>query len=313
MSFFPSQDYPTSRLSITSPADDSGVLAEIDSLSRANGYGPASPLINRIHSDALRLFAGKYPGYQACSTPYHDREHTLGVVLTAARLAHGYSVSVVTLPAETFVTAIIGAYFHDIGLLLQDGEAGGTGAKYTIGHEARSMRFASSYLKDAGCSAAFIARVSNVIECTCLATTPANISFQDRSTRTAGCIVGTADLLAQIADRRYLEKLPLLVEEFTEAGISGYDSPISIFQKTQGFYSQIVVPRLENDFGDIKRFMRGYFKDRHGIAHNLYEQSIEKNLRHLQELNTSCGDSLDCFLRRLRRTEGSPATPLGMT
>ena len=39
---------------------------------------------------ASALYNGKYPGYQTCSTLYHDFNHTTGVFLCAARIFHGY-------------------------------------------------------------------------------------------------------------------------------------------------------------------------------------------------------------------------------
>ena len=50
----------------------------------------------------------------------------------------------------------------------------------------------------------------------CTVTALEEIPFRSDETRAMGRILGSADLIAQMADRTYLEKFPLLFEEFQE-------------------------------------------------------------------------------------------------
>ena len=44
----------------------------------------------RAFDDMKALFAGRYPGYLACDTLYHDLRHTLDMTLATARLIDGH-------------------------------------------------------------------------------------------------------------------------------------------------------------------------------------------------------------------------------
>ena len=50
-----------------------------------------------------------------------------------------------------------------------------------------------------------------------------------------GKMLGTADLLGQMSDRTYLEKLPFLYLEFKHAGIDGVGTELDFFDSTPGF------------------------------------------------------------------------------
>ena len=52
-----------------------------------------------------------------------------------------------------------------------------------------------------------------------------------------GKVLGTADLVAQMADKNYQEKLPLLFLEFQEAGMEEFESPPGAFQENRGVLS----------------------------------------------------------------------------
>jgi hypothetical protein len=96
-----------------------------------------------------------------------------------------------------------------------------------------------------------------------------------------GRILGTADLLAQMADRAYLEKLLLLFREFKEAGIPGFHSELELLTKTKGFYEVYFKKRLQRDFANISRSLDAHFKERWGIEKDLYDEAIIKNINYL--------------------------------
>ena len=66
------------------------------------------------------------------------------------------------------------------------------------------------YLTEKGFSQEDIRDCSHIIMCTDLSFSLAEIPFNSEEVRIMGKVLGTADLVAQMADRNYLEKLPLL-------------------------------------------------------------------------------------------------------
>lgn len=60
--------------------------------------------------------------------------------------------------------------------------------------------------------------------------------FAGATVELLGKILGTADLLGQMADRCYLKKLPDLFDEYVEAGITTFADLLDLMDRTQGFY-----------------------------------------------------------------------------
>ena len=63
-------------------------------------------------------------------------------------------------------------------------------------------------------------------------------------------ILGSADLIAQMADKNHLEKLPLLFLEFEKAGMPGFGTPLGLFKNTVEFYHSVVRTRLAEEMGN---------------------------------------------------------------
>lgn len=274
---------------------------EIRKISSRFLKGAETDLFDRIFEDIELLFKGEYPGYRSSNTKYHDFEHTLSVVLATARLIHGCSVDGLTFLSKETLLTLIGSLLHDVGLIQEKSDLDGSGAKYTIGHEARSITFLNEYLPDKGFSAGEIETCSNFIRCTILSLAPGQVSFSSTKHQTLGYIVGSADLLAQMADRLYLEKLLLLYQEFEEARLPGFDSELELLKKTKDFFEVVAQKRLNEDFGGVCRHMRAHFKSWMNIDQDLYAESIKNNITYLESLASICGDSITCYLENLRR------------
>jgi len=255
----------------------------------------------KLFADIVRLFKGKYPGYQASKTKYHDLEHTHSVVLATARLMHGCFIEGETFTPRTIFLGLAANLFHDTGLIQTENDRHGTGAQYTVGHEERSIAFMKEYLSLNNFSSQDIEDCSHLIRCTILSLPVKAIPFRSEKTETLGKIVGTADLLAQIADRNYLEKLLLLFKEFEEAAIPGFGSELELLQKSEEFYRSVAHKRLSEEFGGISANMLFHFKYRWNINRDLYEESITRNIEYLKFVINDCEDSLQCYLGKLRR------------
>ncbi|MBL7180524.1 MAG: hypothetical protein ABIK98_01070 [Pseudomonadota bacterium] len=258
-------------------------------------------LLEQIYADIEMLFRGDFPGYRASNTKYHDLEHTSSVALTVARLIHGGFVEGHLFPAKNILLGLIGALFHDIGFIQSDSDVNGSGAKYTVGHEQRSIDFIKSYLSRKAFSAEDIQDCTHIIMCTVLDLAIKEISFRSNDIKVLGQIVGSADLLAQMADREYLEKLFMLFKEFEEAGLPGYGSELELLKKTEDFYKYVALQRLSEDFAGVSAFIRLHFKDRWDLDRDLYQEAIVANIEYLKTVVEKCDDLYSCYLQHLRR------------
>lgn len=290
------------------PADAECTRREIETTVTAQYPEHDSTLFNEAFAAVEQLFFGMYPGYQASNTKYHDFEHTCSVVLASSRLIYGATAEGHVFTHQDVQKGLLASLFHDVGLIQTVEDTHGTGAKHTVGHEERSIQFMREYL-EGKLSEVDVEDIADCIRCTILAMSPSKIAFRTENIHTMGQILGTSDLLAQIADRYYLEKLLLLFEEFKEANLPGYATAYDLLLKTRSFYEGVARKRLDNDLGQVDRFMLPYFQERWGITHDLYANAIQSNLAYLDSILTRCSDDIDCFLKLLRR--GNPAAESG--
>ena len=277
------------------------VFDEVRYLLNQTGSAVDPAMLERIFADTVRLFEGEFPGYRASRTYYHDLEHTSSVFLALARLMHGGAVQGHTFAPQNILLALTAALFHDAGFILTEADEVSSGAEYTIGHEARSIIFMRRYLPQYGLAATALDDCDHLIQCTILNMPVDDIPFQSKEIETLGKLVGTADLEAQMADRLYLEKLPLLYKEFSEAGLPTYVSELDLFQKTEDFYQHVVQERLVHQFSKVYEWMRFHFKERWGIDRDLYTEAIDKNITYLKKILKDIGGGAQGFDRYLRR------------
>jgi hypothetical protein len=239
--------------------------------------------IEKIFEDIIRLFSGEFPGYRASNTKYHNLEHTCSAALASARLIHGLHIQGQVFSPRLVQLCLIGTLFHDTGLIQTEEEVEGTGAQHTIGHEGRSIALMGKYLAENGYSQEDIRDCSHMIKCTELFYPMEEIPFNSEEVRTMGKVVGTADLVAQMADRNYQEKLPLLFMEFQEAGMEGFETPLELFSKTEEFYRKVARKRMTGVLGGVSSAALYHFRERWKIDKNLYEESIKFNIRRMKE------------------------------
>ena len=266
-----------------SPAD---TLAEIKNILLLIEPSPDPSPIEGIFEDITRLFNGEFPGFKASNTKYHNLEHTCASTLASARLIHGLHVQGHAFSPKLVQLCLIGTLFHDTGLIQTENEAEGTGAQYTIGHEDRSIALMEKYLSEKGFSKEDVRDCGHIIKCTELSFPMQEIPFDSEEVRIMGKIVGTADLVAQMADRNYHEKLPLLFMEFQEAGVQGFETPLELFSKTEEFYRKVARKRMRNELEGISAAALYHFRERWKIDKNLYEESIKSNIRRMKDTVT---------------------------
>ncbi len=123
-------------------ASAEGILHETETVLQMAYPGmDADPVIQVFH-DTVRLYAGDYPGYQACSTGYHDFQHCAETLLAMIRLIHGAGAEGLRLSEPAVKLGLIAALLHDTGYIPEKNMAVGAGGKPTVAHVRRSMNFA---------------------------------------------------------------------------------------------------------------------------------------------------------------------------
>lgn len=289
----------TGRVDVTDPdAVREAVLAIFRRRYRNGDWAP----VKRLFTDFGRLYRGEYPGFFACDTQYHDMRHVLDVTLAAARLIDGYDAG---RPRESRLgprLAIIGvavALFHDCGYIRRRGDTRHQhGAEYTKVHVGRSARFLAEYLPTIGLAwAAQLA--AKLVHFTGYEFNPADIALVDERERVLGALIGSADVIAQMADHAYLEKCrDFLFREFELGGLTRefdargalrvrYASPADLLRQTPDFIRRTVDERLEGLFGGVYRCA-----DAHFGGPNPYMRALRRNRRHLERLLAHGDDTL---------------------
>lgn len=254
--------------------------------------------VHTVFNDIVRLYHGEYPGYCQIKTPYHDLSHILDVFLCAVRLMHGMQLSGAKLSDREITLIIIAALLHDVGYAqLRDGKETGTGAQYTSTHVQRGIEFIRNYIRERSLPADYADDLEPIVYCSDPRMPISHIKFPDKRIYMAGQALGTADLVGQMADRHYLEKLVALFLEFEEAQMGNYKSVHDMLRKTKNFYADIQ-RKLDDSFGGLYRNLTLHFKDTLGSAHNYYMESIRKNMDYLTKV-TSMSES--DYLSQLRR------------
>jgi hypothetical protein len=276
-------------------------LEEIINLARIIHPQVDCPLITRVHRDITCIFSGTFPGFRESNPTYHNLRHTRQVALASVRLLHGLWCEGRSFSAETLIQALLSAYFHDTGMLLSDGDTAKTGAKYFKGHEKRSITFVKRYIETSRLPASYGENCAAIIRCTDLNCEPEQGSFPDEEIKLAGQVVGSADILAQMADRYYLERLPFLFQEQKAGEEHQYDTPIELMEHTTQFYHTTVTRRLRVTFADVSHAMRSHFREHRQIDEDLYTRSIKKNITYLGTIIAKCAAEHGCVKRYLRR------------
>jgi hypothetical protein len=253
--------------------------------------------VRTTFDDILKLFRGRYPGYRACNILYHDLKHTTDCLMAMTRLLHGSWTQGMRVSRRTLRLGLIGALMHDTGYIQTVAENTGTGAKYTLVHVDRSITFMQHYFAKNNVPETDFLTCRNLLQCTGLDVNVEEIPFANEEEAFAGKALGAADLLGQMADRTYLERLPLLYREFEEAQVPGFESELDLLRKSPAFW-EFAKTRLATTLGDVDRFMLPHFTVRWGIDKDLYRAAIERNISYLEDLLETHPNDYRNFLRR---------------
>ena len=281
------------------------VAGEVQRLYHGLYNGKPATAIQRAFGDLGRLYRGDHPEYLPCDTEYHDIQHVLDVTLAMARLMDGYERSrKVTrsrvgdspaLPAACFSLGVTTALFHDFGYLRKRGDRRHRyGAEYTMTHVSRGSKYLHRYLPKIGLRR-YASAGATLVHYTGYERPAETIALNDILLRRVGHMLGTADIIAQMADRCYLEKCrDRLYPEFVLGGLARrklpggrtqvlFSSGEDLVRKTPQFYMN-AAKRLDLQLARAYEYAGRHFK-----GQNLYLEEMQKNVRYAQAVGNEPG------------------------
>ena len=251
-------------------------------------------VIKTLYKDFASLYQGLYPGYNACETPYHDMQHVLDVSLAMARLLDGYDKAHEVdgfLGAELAVVGMAVALFHDSGYIrTKDDIETHHGAEYTKVHVSRSATFLEAYLPTIGLKQWSVLS-GQLVHFTGYEVLPVDIPVSEFKHRVLGAMIGTADVIAQMADVAYLDKCRdrlypefklggMLSQEMSDGSIEViYQSAEDLLAKTPAFIKNTITERLDGHFQGLYRYIEIHFS-----GSNLYMDALDNNCKYLESL-----------------------------
>jgi hypothetical protein len=281
----------TNSVQVSSPQ---AVLAAVETLYRPTWPGLSLDPLNQAFAHFERLFAGEVPGWHGVDTVYHDRQHTLDITLALARLLVGYERQQEEpdrLGGTRAMIGVITGLFHDVGYLRRADDRECNGAEFTRTHVSRGARFLEEYLPVIGLGA-WVPVAREIIHVTGYEVPFANIEAKVSDPRdiVVGHLLGTADMIAQMADRCYLEKCrDRLYAEFVLGGVAlpfsegypqvKYASGLDLLRQTPEFVSDVRAKRLDRDFGAAYRYLEILYG-----GSNPYMEAIDRNIEFLRQV-----------------------------
>jgi hypothetical protein len=270
------------------------VLAAVEALYRPTWPETSLQPLQDAFDHFEELFAGLVPGYFGVDTVYHDRQHTLDITLALARLLVGYERQQhppARLGGERAVVGVITGLFHDVGYLRRTNEGESrNGAEFTRTHVARGARFLADYLPVVHLES-WVPVATQIVHFTGYEVPFSQINVTDPRDIALGHMLGTADMIAQMADRCYLEKCrDRLYAEFVLGGVAlpiathgglqvKYASGVDLLRQTPEFISEVRTKRLEGEFRSAYRYLEVLFDGR-----NPYMESIDRNANYLRQI-----------------------------
>ena len=283
----------TDSVQVSSPP---AVLAAVEALFRPTWPQLSTQPLVSAFEHFERLFAGEVAGFHGVDTVYHDRQHTLDITLALARLLVGYErqheAEAQRLGGARATVGVLTGLFHDVGYLRRsDDRDSRNGAEFTRTHVSRGARFLEEYLPVLG-FADWVPVATQIIHFTGYEVPFARIEERVAEPRDimVGHLLGTADMIAQIADRCYLEKCrDRLYAEFVLGGVAlpfsegnpqvKYASGLDLLRQTPDFIADVRAQRLDRDFRCAYRYLEILYG-----GGNPYIEAIDRNVEYLRQI-----------------------------
>lgn len=209
-----------------------------------------------------------------CDCPYHDIQHTILVTDVGQTILKGRQLARGDLDAHSWLQAVVAMLFHDVGYLrsLLPGDTdesavidadggrvvppgGSTDAFMTPYHVTRGRLFVEERFAQE--SALDTEVVAQCIEMTRF---PVPLQSKYHATHTLPALVRAADLIGQMADPQYLQKLSRLFAEFVETGEADrlkFSNAGELRNNFPEFFYNQVYPYVREGIAYLKRTQEG--------------------------------------------------------
>jgi hypothetical protein len=228
-------------------------------------YGGASPEIGEVLSwfsrTALQLISQS-------DSLYHDVEHTIMAASVAQYLLEGKHILEGGVTQRDWLRVMVATLCHDVGfsdhcctLDNRDEVASGIGeATVSIAEfptNASLMPYhvdrSKTFVRERFGGRVLFAMDAEELDLICdyieMTRFPIPEGEKYQQTHGYGALVRAADLIGQLSDPRYLQKIPALYHEFTEFGVTqalGYTDPRDLAKKYPQFFKETVYPMIRD-------------------------------------------------------------------
>ncbi len=237
-----------------------------------------SSFVTSLRASYRAMYGGLYPDYADIAgwagnmaleniansnALYHNVEHTVFVTLVGQEILRGKHIKEGGVTAEDWLHFAISLVCHDIGYVrgvcrrdrpakrqyatgkgeeMTELPEGATDASLTPYHVDRGKLFIQE--RFGGHKLIQAERVKRNIELTRF---PVPLDSDHQDTTGYPGLVRAADLIGQLSDPRYLQKIPALFYEFEETGVNehlGYRTPEDLRMNYPKFYWSVVYPYI---------------------------------------------------------------------
>jgi hypothetical protein len=267
-----------------------GVLIDAFCAESRRGWGALFPDAPTAGADRIEAVARTALEILAnTDAPYHDLEHTLLVTTVGQQILRGRQLADGDVAPDDWLHFTLSLLFHDIGYVrgICRGDRGG---RYVTGPDAETVKpppgatdaWMTPWHVDRGQifvrerfaadAALDVERLCRNIERTRF---PVPSGGDHAGTRDEPGLVRAADLIGQLADPRYLQKLARLYMEFRETGEAerlGYDSPADLRAAYPAFFWNVVSPYIGDGVAYLRRTQDGQQTVAHLFGHVFEEE-----------------------------------------
>jgi hypothetical protein len=264
----------------------------------------AADLPHRLIIFAFDLFHGGHPEFLPCDTAFHDFDHTMLATEAVIELlaAHRKNPVIASLNQRDWQIAVASVILHDTGYLKHRNDLTGSGAKYSAIHVGRSCFFAWDLLPAFGFNRDELRRIQNAICSTAISVSMDELPFREPREWLIGALVGTGDMLGQMAAEDYPERLAGLYLEFREGtqfsrfkehSFAIYKNLLDLLKGTERFFNGYVMHMLDDEWRSVYRVL----DDQRG--NNLYIDRIRANIMRVNQMARSLAGSQNGFDPRI--------------
>ena len=270
----------------------------------------ASDLANRLIVFGFEFFHGINPRFLPCDTAFHDFDHTMQATAAVVELLEGHRKSpvIASLEERDWQLALASVILHDAGYLKQRNDPDGSGAKYSAIHVGRSCFFAWDLLPAFGFHRNELRQIQNAICATAISVNMKELAFREPREWLLGAMVGTGDMLGQMAAEDYPERLAGLYLEFREAtqfsrfdktGFAVYKNLLDLLQGTERFFNGYVKQMLDDEWRSVYRVLDDW------RGNNDYIEKIRANIARVNLMAYSLGSLQRTSPRSMEIARGS--------